>query len=127
WLPSLTLPSVDGADRPGDRRKELASLAHLVEPVAMHLRCLVGNPVSFGTTRPLPQKGRYRVAVEFRTEPVARTAVEAAIDLCRAACEGRSYPIDEELRRLRDIADDERLGPSTLAIVMAARARDIPV
>jgi cyanophycin synthetase len=127
WLPALAPPPVGGANRPGDRGKEFACLAHLVERVAIHLRLLVGNPVSFGATRPLPQKGRYRVAVEFRAEPVARAAVQAAIDLCRAACEGRPYPIDEELGRLRDIADDERLGPSTLAIVMAARARGIPV
>jgi cyanophycin synthetase len=116
WLPSLA---------PGDG-PAASHLAHLVERVALELQTLAGNPVRFGQTK-ARGPGRWRVAVEYLEEAVGRACLQAALEVCRAACEGREFPIDTELARLRDLADDERLGPSTDAVVQAARARGIPV
>jgi hypothetical protein len=49
-----------------------------------------------------------------------------ALKLCPAAIAGQAFPIEDELRQLRDVAADQVLGPSARAIVQAARARDIP-
>jgi cyanophycin synthetase len=112
WLPALA--------------PDLA-MARVVEQVTLHLQNLAGNPVTFAETREGPRPGRYRVAVEYQEEPVGRACLQAALEVCRAACEGRPFAIDEEVARLRSLADDQRLGPSTQGVVDAARARGIPV
>jgi cyanophycin synthetase len=114
WLPSL-------ASHPS------FGLADLIERVTLHLQTLAGSPVQFGATRPLPRPGRYRIAVEYQEETVARACLRTALELCRAAAAARSFPIDEELRLLRELAGAQRPGPTTQAIVEAARARGIPV
>jgi cyanophycin synthetase len=95
--------------------------------VALQFQIRAGNAVQFGATRPLAQPAHCRIAIEYQEEAVGRASVQAALEVCRAACQGRPYPLDEEQQRLRDLADEERLGPSTLAIVRAARERGIPV
>src|SRR5581483_8901439 len=56
-----------------------------------------------------------------------RAAFETALRLVLAAMHGEPFALQEELDRLMELADQYRLGPSTAAIVAAARARDIPV
>lgn len=119
WLPSVGL-ELDGAGR-------VAGMAHVLERVALHLQGLAGNPVTFAETRRTMQRGRYRVAVEYQEEPVGRACLQTALEMCQAAWEDRPFAIAEELARLWTLADDQRLGPSTLAMVEAARARGIPV
>src|SRR5438093_1014717 len=53
--------------------------------------------------------------------------LEAARALCLAALDDRPYDTAAEVLRLRDVAYFACLGPSTKAIVAAARARGIPV
>src|SRR5437763_5614815 len=129
WLPALALSPAraGGGNGTNGARKDALNLARVFQRIAVRLQVRAGNAVQFGETRPLARPGHYRIAIEYQEEPVGRACVQTALDVCRAACEGRPYPIDEELRRLRDLADGERLGPSTLAIVRAAQARGIPV
>ena len=54
-------------------------------------------------------------------------AFEKAQQLCRAAAEGGSFDLAATLAELRELDEDERLGPSTGAIVDAAIARGIPI
>lgn len=115
WLPAIELEPDD------------TGMAHILERTARHLQILAGNPVTFSETRCTGQRGRYRVAVEYQEEPVGRACLQTALEMCRAAWEDRPFSIAEELTRLRNLADDQRLGPSTLAVVEAARARGIPV
>ncbi|HEY7315923.1 MAG TPA: acetate--CoA ligase family protein [Gemmataceae bacterium] len=119
WLPAV------GLDLDGDSR--VAGMAHVLERVALHLQVLAGNPVSFAQTRRTSHRHRYRVAVEHQEEPVGRACLQTAVEICRAAWEGRAFAVEAELSRLRTLADDQRLGPSTHAVVEAARARGIPV
>jgi cyanophycin synthetase len=123
WLPSLP-PTQAGA---GGNGQPAGSLAHVALQLTLRLQILASNPVAFGEVRALGRPGRYRLAVEYQEEPVGLACLQAALGICRAAGEGRAFPVDEELRRLRDLADDQVLGPSTRAVVEAARARGIPV
>lgn len=107
--------------------EDTQSLAHVFKRLLLHLQILAGNPVQFGATRSAEGLNRYRVAVEYHEESVGRACLQTALALCRAALEGHPFAVAEELARLRDLADEQRLGPSTLAIVEAARAREIPV
>lgn len=115
WLPAL-----ENGERPG-------CWACTLERLLLHLQVLAGNPVRFRALRSVDRPQRYRIAVEYHEEAVVRACLQTALALCRAAWEAKSFAIGEELARLRALADEQRLGPSTLALVEAARARDIPV
>jgi cyanophycin synthetase len=118
WIPSLQ----------GERdASDEFDPAQIFEQLLKKLQILAGNPVRFSASRSTDGPDRYRVAVEYHEEPVGRACVQTALAMCRAAWEGQPFPVADELARLRALADDQRLGPSTFAIVEAARARDIPV
>ncbi|MQM29541.1 MAG: cyanophycin synthetase, partial [Candidatus Accumulibacter phosphatis] len=68
----------------------------------------------------------YQVVVEYSEEVVGRLAFELAQELCRTAVEETPFDLDEALKRLRELDEEVRLGPSTGAIVYAAMARNIP-
>jgi cyanophycin synthetase len=100
-----------------------ACLQHL----ALALQALSGSPVQFGIHHEVLRSGLARVVVEYEEEELGRACLEAARQMCEAALEGRACDVPAEMRRLRDLAHELRLGPSTMAIVRAARERGIPV
>jgi cyanophycin synthetase len=119
WLPSFAADLRCAADS--------TCLSHVFSRLAVHLQAFAGTSVRFSGVRAAELAHRYRVAFEYQEEPVGRACLQIALALCRAAWEGQPSPIDAEMKRLRALADAQRLGPSTLAIVEAARARQIPV
>ena len=56
----------------------------------------------------------------------ARACLHSARELCLAAVHDRPFDVAAEVERLRDLAHRVQLGPSTAAIVAAAKARGIP-
>ncbi len=108
------------------RALEGGTLAHSLPQVAVELQCLAGSPVSFGQTRPGPRDGHYQIAVEYEEEALGRASLELARRLILAALGKLSLDAPAELARLRELACDVRLGPSTAAIVRAAARRGIP-
>src|SRR5262249_35836942 len=62
----------------------------------------------------------------YEEEPLGRACLDAARELCLAALHDRPFDAAGKLRTLRELAYDVRLGPSTAAIVRAARHRGIP-
>ncbi len=104
--------------------------AHALQNVALELQCLAGSDVVFGATREgrgPDGRGTWRVAVEYEEEPLGRACLEAARELCLAVMRGTHFDLAGQMRKLRHLALDVRLGPSTAAIVRAARRRGIPV
>ena len=57
--------------------------------------------------------------VEYSEEQVGRLAFELAQALCHAAVDDTPFDLADALARLRELDEDERLGPSTGAIVQA--------
>src|SRR5262245_37142881 len=115
WLPSL------------ENVEDCANPARVLERLWLHLQILSGHAIRFSSTRAADRTYRYRVAVEYQKEPLGRACLQAAMALWRAAWEDRSYPVTEEIARLRELACEQRLNPSTIALVEAAQARGIPV
>jgi cyanophycin synthetase len=103
-----------------------ASLAHALEACALALQTEAGCPVSFSQTAPTPEAGVFRVMVEYREDAVGKLAVDLARVLCEAARDDLPFDTAAALARLRELDEDERLGPSTGSIVDAALARSIP-
>ena len=102
------------------------SLAHVLEAVAFELQAYAGCPVTFSRTSATLEAGIYQVVVEYSEEMVGRLALELAQALVHAALQDGAFDVQAAIGRLRDLDEDERMGPSTGAIVDAALARDIP-
>ncbi|MEY4979057.1 MAG: hypothetical protein RLZZ352_1327 [Pseudomonadota bacterium] len=103
-----------------------ASLAHVLELVALSLQIQAGCPVTFSRTTATTQAGTYQVAVQYSEEAVGRQALAAAAELVRAALSEGTFDVAACVHALRELDEDLRLGPSTGAIVQAALARGIP-
>ncbi len=114
-----------GAMRPIGYEGEIA-VAHALQFATLNLQAQAGCPVSFSRTAPTTEVGLYQVIVEYTEEAVGRRALELAEALCRAALADAPFDLDAAIAELREIDEDERLGPSTGSIVHAAVARDIP-
>jgi cyanophycin synthetase len=102
------------------------SLAHVLEAAALELQAAAGCPITFSHTAATVEAGTYQVVVEYSEEAVGRLAFELAQALIHAALRDTAFDLEAAIARLRDLDEDERLGPSTGAIVDAAVARGIP-
>jgi cyanophycin synthetase len=102
-------------------------LPALLRDLTLELQRSAGSPVQFGLVRPGGRNGFFRVLVEYEEEELGRACLETARQLTLAALANRPLDLAPDLARLRDLAYDVRLGPSTTAIVNAALRRDIPV
>lgn len=102
------------------------SVAHVLEVAALSLQKQAGCLVTFSCTVQTIESGMYQVVVEYGEEAVGRLALEMAQSLCHSALEDTPFDLDNVLGSLRELDEDERLGPSTGSIVHAALARGIP-
>ncbi|GAB2878138.1 cyanophycin synthetase [Uliginosibacterium flavum] len=102
------------------------SMAHALEYAALGLQAQSGCPVTFSRTTATTEAGVYLVVVEYSEEVVGRLAFELAEALCAAAAGTGDFDAQAALDRLRELDEDERLGPSTGSIVYAAVAHNIP-
>lgn len=104
---------------------------HIIEHFALELQTLAGMDTGYGRTRETGQRGVYNVVFSYHEEEVGRYAARAAVRLFLALAEG--VPIDEikralaeDIRKMREIREEVRFGPSTASIVEEAASRGIP-
>lgn len=102
------------------------SIAHVLQIVALTLQAYAGCPVTFGRTSSTIEPGVFQVVVEYSEEEVGRLAMDLAQQLVQAALDDAPFDLADALKRLRELDEDVRLGPSTGSIVNAATARNIP-
>lgn len=102
------------------------SLAHVLQIAALALQAQAGCRVTFARTTATTDPGVYQVVVEYSEEAVGRQAFEDAQQLIQAALGNGSFDAEKAIAALRELDEDERLGPSTGSIVDAAVARGIP-
>ena len=129
WLPSLIEHRCSVGERGGfyQRLRRGTYLAHILEHTTLELQTLAGTPVGFGKARETSEEGVYKVAIRYQEEVLARACLETARELLMAAIFDHPFAVEGEVKRLRQLADRVCLGPSTSAIVDAAKARNIPV
>ncbi len=106
--------------------KGMISLATVLEYAAFELQAAAGCPITFSQTRATLEPGTFQVVVEYSEEAVGRLALELAQTLIHAALNETPFDLDSAIAQLKSLDEDERLGPSTGAIVDAAVARGIP-
>ena len=129
WLPSLVEHRCSPGVRGGFlmRLKEGTWPCHILEHVTLALQDLAGVPgYGFGRARETETRGVYKVMVSGWEEKVTLAALYMGRDLVMAAIDDKPYDLEGELEKLRDLAQDLCLGPSTASMVLAADERTIP-
>ena len=128
WLPTMVEHRCSVGERGGffERLRRGTYQAHVLEHVTLELQSLAGCEVGYGRARETSEDGVYKVAIEYEEEAFARACLQAGRELCLAAVYDRPFDVAAEVARLRVLLHETRLGPSTGAIVAAARLRGIP-
>lgn len=128
WLPSMIEHRCSIGERGGffERLRRGTWMGHILEHVTLELQTLAGTAVGFGRARESNEEGVYKVAIEYIEEKLGKECLQTGLRLCLSAVYDRPFDVVEEIARLRDLAQDECLGPSTKSIVDAAVRRGIP-
>ncbi|GAB4265305.1 cyanophycin synthetase [Thermincola ferriacetica] len=116
--------------RPGgfvERMREGTFFGHLLEHVILELQHLAGFDVIYGKTRKAEAPGIYEVIFEYESREAGIQAARAAVNLIMTLLQGGSIDLDKELDIIKETALKFDLGPTTKAIAMEARKRNIPV
>jgi cyanophycin synthetase len=101
-------------------------MGHVIEHIALEIQSLAGMETGFGRTRETHTPGVYNVVFNYEEEKVGIFAAEAAVRIAEALIEGTNYDLEKDIREMREIRENTRLGPSTGAIVEEAISRNIP-
>lgn len=108
------------------RVQEGTWMGHVVEHLALEIQTLAGMDCGFGRTRGTGQHGVYNVVFNYMEEKVGIYAAKAAVRIADALVKETEYDLTEDIQRMREIREDDRLGPSTGSIVDEAIKRKIP-
>ncbi|MBL9134182.1 MAG: ATP-grasp domain-containing protein, partial [Verrucomicrobiaceae bacterium] len=128
WLPGMIEHRCSVGERGGffQRLERGTYPAHILEHVTLELQTMAGHPLGFGKARETCVEGLYKVIVRYLDEVVVQECLRSARELLLAAYTGGTFDVAAEVARLQDVVDRNALGPSTKAIVDAAKERDIP-
>ena len=108
------------------RVREGTWMGHVIEHIALEIQTLAGMDVGFGRTRGTGQTGEYHVVFAYMEEKAGIYAAKAAVRIAEAIAMNQEYDLENDIQTMREIREDERLGPSTGSIVDEAKNRNIP-
>jgi cyanophycin synthetase len=108
------------------RVEEGTWMGHVIEHIALEIQTLAGMNCGFGRTRETGNPGIYNVVFDYMEEKAGMYAARASVRIAEALVNGTEYDLSDDIQKLREIREDERLGPSTGCIVDEAVARGIP-
>ncbi len=128
WLPGMIEHRCSVGERGGffQRLERGTYPAHILEHVTLELQTLAGHPMGYGKARDTCVEGLYKVVFRYLDEVVAEACLRGARELLLAAYRGEPFDVQATVLHLQDIVDSNALGPSTKAMVDAAKERDIP-
>src|SRR4051794_19154111 len=118
WLPTMIEHRCSIGERGGffERLRRGTYMGHILEHVTLELQSLAGTDVGFGRARETTVEGTYKVAIEFVDEQVALAALDTAFQLILCAIHDRPFDVKAEIDKLRELAHEVCLGPSTGSI-----------
>ncbi len=109
-----------------ERLREGTYLGHVAEHVALECLYLSGERGVYGKTREI-DRDTVSIVFESETAEGGRGSLQLAIDLVCAFWDDIGVDVGQRLALFRHELAQHRLGPSTRALVEAARKKDIPV
>ena len=109
-----------------ERVREGTWMGHIIEHIALEIQTLAGMDCGFGRTRGTGEHAVYNVVFDYMEEEVGRYAAKSAVRIAEHLISGETYDLERDVQIMREIREEERLGPSTGCIVSEAVSRDIP-
>jgi len=109
-----------------ERVKEGTWMGHVIEHIALETQTLAGMDVGFGRTRGYGEEGVYHVVFAYMEEKAGIFAAKSATRIAQALIDNEAYDLEADLQEMRELREDQRLGPSTGSIIEEAVSRDIP-
>lgn len=127
-IPSLyTHRCSEGREGGFFHRIELGTwMGHVIEHIALEIQTLAGMDTGFGRTRETKTPGVYNVVFSYIEESAGVYAAEESVKIAQALIDGTEYDIQHCIQTLKELREQERLGPSTHSIVQEAISRKIP-
>ncbi len=101
-------------------------MGHVIEHIALELQTLAGMDTGFGRTRETKDPGIYHVVFSYQEAKAGIYTAKAAVRIAQALADNQPYDLEADIQTLREIREEERLGPSTGSIVEEAIKRKIP-
>ncbi len=104
---------------------------HIIEHVALALQNKVGCDVAYGKSKRYDDT-LYQIALEYDYKPVASSALRGAVELVNSLLSGEKSElelqdiVDKTVEEEKELIKKSKLGPSTSALLEAARRRGIP-
>ncbi len=111
-----------------ERLEEGTYPAHIIEHVALSIQNSVGSEVSFGKSR-RDEGSIYRIVISYEYPSLASLAIEKSVKLVNKLLAGEENLgglIENILEEAEEAFLEEKIGPSTNAILEAAKSKDIP-
>jgi len=101
-------------------------MGHVIEHIALEIQTLAGMEVGFGRTRDAGKRGVYHVVFSYYEAKSGIYAAKSAVHIVESLIAGEAVDLEFEIQKLREIREEERMGPSTGSIVEEAIRRKIP-
>ena len=108
------------------RVKQGTWMGHVIEHIALEIQTLAGMDCGFGRTRGYGEEGVYFVVFNHMVGKVGRYTAKASVRIAEALIAGEKYDLAEDILNMKEIRQNEGLGPSTSSIIKEAEARNIP-
>jgi len=108
------------------RVKDGTWMGHVIEHIALEIQTLAGMEVGFGRTRESDKPGVYHVVFSYYEAKAGVYAAKASVAIAEALTNNEDYDLAADIQKLRELREEERLGPSTGSIVEEAVRRKIP-
>jgi len=111
-----------------ERLEEGTYPAHMIEHIALSIQNSVGSDVSFGKSR-REEGSTYKVIISYEYPSLASLALERSVKLVNKLLAGEENLdgfVDNILEDAEEALLKEKIGPSTNAILEAAKNKDIP-
>lgn len=102
-------------------------MGHVVEHVCLEFLTRIGCKANFGKTRNAGEPHLYDIVIEYEAESVTRFLLETAVEYVSACARDLAFPLADRLNEAGERLAEGEWGPSTAALVRAARERGIPV
>ena len=108
------------------RLKEGTYLAHICEHIIIAIQNIINIEVAYGKAREV-NGDIYQIIYEYKYPKVGIESAKLAIDIINGLINGIVIDFKSRVSIIKEILNDELVGPSTLAICEAAKNYELPI
>jgi cyanophycin synthetase len=105
--------------------------AHIIEHITLELSEKAGIGVTYGKSIYDGKPGRYKIAIRYKSEEGMTYLLKAAVELVKSISLNKNFDtaaffVEAKVSEAKKIIADNALGPSTQAIINAAKKKNVP-